>query len=237
MIVPEASVSTVAPIRSVLIRPTGRALSVSTDTPTAPVITVQPITQTVTEGASVTLIANASGSPSPTWQWKKNGVDISGATSRSLAFASVAEADEGSYTAVATNNQGSATTSAAVLTVNPVVADTTAPSPNPSTIASATPNSSTQITVVATTTVDVVSPPVEYNHAINGTYQGWQISATRIFSGLTPATTYSFRVKSRDAAGNETTQSDALDRTTDAASSAASPLGNRGSRTFAVGIL
>lgn len=208
-----------------------------TDTPTAPVITVQPITQTVTEGTALTLIANASGSPSPTWQWKKNGVDISGATSRSLAFTSITEADEGSYTAVATNSQGSATTSAAVITVNPVSADTTPPSPNPSTIASATVNSSTQITVVATLTVDVVSPPVEYNHAINGVYQGWQTSATRILTGLTPATTYSFRVKSRDAAGNETTQSAAMDRTTDAATSAASPLGNRGSRTFTVGIL
>lgn len=208
-----------------------------TDTPTAPVITVQPITQTVTEGTALTLIANASGSPSPTWQWKKNGVDISGATSRSLAFTSITEADEGSYTAVATNSQGSATTSAAVITVNPVSADTTPPSPNPSTIASATVNSSTQITIVATLTVDVVSPPVQYNHSIGGVYQGWQNSATRIFSGLTPATTYSFRVKSRDAAGNETTQSDAMDRTTDAATSAASPLGNRGSRTFTVGIL
>lgn len=117
------------------------------------------------------------------------------------------------------------------------VDDTTPPTPNPSTIASATVNSSTQITVVATTATDAVSSPVEYNHAIDGTFLGWQSSATRIFSGLTPATTYSFRVKSRDAAGNETTQSDAMDRTTDAATSAASPLGNRGSRTFAVGIL
>jgi len=116
-------------------------------------------------------------------------------------------------------------------------ADTTPPTPNPSTIDSVTVNSTTQITVVADLAVDVVSPPVQYNHSIGGVYQGWQNSATRIFSGLTPATTYSFRVKSRDAAGNETTQSDAMDRTTDAASSAASPLGNRGSRMFTVGIL
>jgi len=205
-----------------------------TDTPTAPVITVQPITQTVTEGASVTLIANASGSPSPTWQWKKNGSDISGATSRSLAFASVAEADEGSYTAVATNSQGSATTNAAVLTVSPA-GDTTPPNPNPSTIESITVNSTTQITVVATETNDVTSPPVEYNHSIDGTYQGWQVSRSRIFAGLTPSTAYSFRVKSRDSAGNETTQSAASSETTFAVSSAGNPAGNRGSRAIMFG--
>lgn len=208
------------------------------DTPAAPSITLNPVSQEVTAGDNVTFSANASGNPAVEWTWTKDGVTIPGATTRFLSLTSVTDLDEAVYVAIATNSQGTASSTGAALAVNPpVVADTTPPSPNPSTIASATPNSSTQITVVATTTVDVVSPPVEYNHAINGTYQGWQISATRIFSGLTPATTYSFRVKSRDAAGNETTQSDALDRTTDAASSAASPLGNRGSRTFAVGIL
>ena len=94
--------------------------------------------------------------------------------------------------------------------------DTTAPTPNPSTIASVTVNSSAQITVVADTAVDVVSPPVEYNHSIDGTYQGWQSSATKVFTGLTPSTLYSFRVKARDAEGNETTQSSASTATTDA---------------------
>lgn len=208
------------------------------DTPTAPSITLNPVSQEVTAGDNVTFSANASGNPAVEWSWTKNGVTIPGATTRFLSLTSVTSLDEGVYVAIATNSQGTASSTGAALSVAPpVVADTTPPSPNPSTIASVTPDSSTQITVVATTTVDVVSPPVEYNHAINGVYQGWQISATRIFPDLLPATTYTFNVKARDAAGNETTQSTALDRTTDAASSAASPLGNRGSRTFAVGIL
>lgn len=202
----------------------------------SPSFLAQPSNLTVTAGTTATFTCAATGNPAPTYQWRKNGSNISGATSASLVITNAQDADEGTYSCVATNSQGSATSTGATLTVN-ASADTTPPTPNPSTIASATVNSSSQITVVADTAVDAVSSPVEYNHAINGTYQGWQISATRIFSGLTPATTYSFRVKSRDAAGNETTQSDALDRTTDAASSAASPLGNRGSRTFAVGIL
>ena len=146
----------------------------------------------------------------------------------------MAEADEGSYTAVATNSQGSATTSAAVLTVNPA-GDTTPPNPDPSTIESITVNSTTQITVVATETNDVTSPPVEYNHAIDGTYQGWQVSRSFIFSALVPSTAYSFRVKSRDSAGNETTQSAATSATTFAVSSAGNPAGNRGSRSIVFG--
>lgn len=208
------------------------------DTPAAPSITLNPVSQEVTAGDNVTFSANASGNPAVEWTWTKDGVTIPGATTRFLSLTSVTDLDEAVYVAIATNSQGTASSTGAALAVNPpVVADTTPPTPNPSTIASVTPNGPTQITVVADLAVDVVSPPVQYNHSIGGVYQGWQISATRIFSGLTPATTYSFRVKSRDAAGNETTQSDALDRTTDAASSAASPLGNRGSRTFAVGIL
>lgn len=87
-------------------------------TPSAPTITLQPVTQTVTEGDDVTLSANATGSPAPTWQWKKGGADISGATTRFLVLLDVEEADEGSYTAVATNTEGTDTSAAGVLTVN-----------------------------------------------------------------------------------------------------------------------
>jgi len=116
-------------------------------------------------------------------------------------------------------------------------ADTTAPTPNPSTIASVTVNSSSQITVVADTAVDVVSPPVEYNHSIDGTYQGWQSSATKVFTGLTPSTLYSFRVKARDAEGNETTQSSASTATTEAVQATTpNPLAFRSNAMLAMGV-
>lgn len=88
-----------------------------TDTPAAPSITVHPTTQTVAEGVTVVLTANASGSPSPEWSWKKNGVTISGETTRFLTLDLITVADAGSYTATATNTEGSATSNAAVLTV------------------------------------------------------------------------------------------------------------------------
>ncbi|MFN7492235.1 MAG: immunoglobulin domain-containing protein, partial [Cyclobacteriaceae bacterium] len=66
---------------------------------TAPVITTQPIaSQTVCEGtANVTFSVVATGT-SLTYQWKKNGVDIGGATSTSYIIPTAATGDAGTYT-------------------------------------------------------------------------------------------------------------------------------------------
>lgn len=103
----------------------------------------------------------------------------------------------------------------------PASGDVTAPTPNPATIASALPDSSTQITVTATTATEVVSPPPAYAHSLvlDGTatvWQAWQDSPIMVFTGLIPSTAYDARVKSRDAALNETTQSAITDVNTNA---------------------
>jgi len=116
------------------------------------------------------------------------------------------------------------------------VEDTTPPTPNPSTIASVTVNSTTQITVVADTATDAVSSPVEYNHSIGGVFQGWQSSATRVFTGLLPGTLYSFSVRARDSAGNATTASVASTATTDASETTTpNPLAFRSNAMLAMG--
>jgi len=96
------------------------ALTISSTT-SAPAFTTQPASQTVTAGGSVTFSAAASGNPIPTYQWKKAGVNISGATSASYLIASTVTGDAGSYTVVATNSVSSVTSSAATLTVNAAV--------------------------------------------------------------------------------------------------------------------
>lgn len=83
----------------------------------APVITTHPVSQTVSASSSVTFTAGASGVPTPTYQWLRNGVALSGATNASLTFASVASTDAGVYALVATNVAGSATSNGATLTV------------------------------------------------------------------------------------------------------------------------
>lgn len=203
------------------------------DTATAPAITLQPVSQTVETGTNVTFSVNASGVPTPEWTWTKNGVPISGETTRFLTLTAVDEADEGSYVATATNSEGTAVTSAATLTVNPVVVpDTTPPFPNPSTIASAEADTYAQITAIADIALDASGNPVEYNFSVDDTYQGWQSSNTLVITGLVPSTTYYIGVKARDNVGNETTAAAPVAVTTLPAQvfSSPNPLGNRGSR-------
>src|SRR5687767_6085535 len=59
-------------------------------------------------GSNVTFIASADGSPAPTFQWRKNGNAIAGATNAILSFNAVTTADAGAYQVVATNEAGSA---------------------------------------------------------------------------------------------------------------------------------
>jgi hypothetical protein len=86
----------------------------------APSFTTQPASQTVTAGGSVTFTAAASGTPTPTYQWKKGGNNIAGATNSTFTINPVAAGDAGSYTVVASNVAGNVTSNAATLTVNAV---------------------------------------------------------------------------------------------------------------------
>ena len=58
------------------------------------------------------------GSPAPTYQWRKNGVALIGATGTTYTLASAQAGDAGSYDVVVTNSGGSATSAPAVLVVN-----------------------------------------------------------------------------------------------------------------------
>jgi hypothetical protein len=89
----------------------------------APSILTNPASQTVVSGNSVTFSASASGYPAPTVQWQRstNGstyTNISGATGTTLTLTSTTASQNGyKYRAVFTNSVGSATTTAATLTV------------------------------------------------------------------------------------------------------------------------
>ena len=57
----------------------------------------QPVAQTPAVGANINLTLAASG-PNLTYQWRKDGVAIAGATNATLNFPSVGLADAGAYT-------------------------------------------------------------------------------------------------------------------------------------------
>jgi plastocyanin len=87
----------------------------------APVITGQPVSQTVSNGANVTFTVTATGTAPLSFQWQKNGAAIPGATSSSLTLNAVTAIDAGSYTVVVSNAGGPVTSAAATLTINTAV--------------------------------------------------------------------------------------------------------------------
>lgn len=107
--------------------PVGKTASFTYSTPaaTAPAITSQPSNATVTVGATATFTVAASGTAPLTYQWRKDGVAISGATAASYSIANAQTTHAGNYTCVVTNSAGSATSTTATLTVtNAAVAPT-----------------------------------------------------------------------------------------------------------------
>ncbi|MDP4207584.1 MAG: immunoglobulin domain-containing protein [Bacteroidota bacterium] len=90
-------------------------------------ITTQPVSQTLCSGASATFSVVAGGTAPFTYQWKKNGTDISGATSSSYTIPTVSSSDAGSYTVAVTGTCGNATSSVATLTVNAATSISTQP--------------------------------------------------------------------------------------------------------------
>jgi hypothetical protein len=90
----------------------------------APTVITNPSDQSVNPGASVSFTAAASGFPAPTVQWQRSTdggasfTNIAGASSTSYTFTALAGDNGNHYRAVFTNTAGSATTTAATLTVS-----------------------------------------------------------------------------------------------------------------------
>jgi hypothetical protein len=87
---------------------------------TLPTITAQPVSRSAAVGANVTFAVTAVGTAPLTYQWRKNGTAISGATAATLALSNVQTTDTAAYTVVITNLAGSVTSEVATLGVIPV---------------------------------------------------------------------------------------------------------------------
>jgi hypothetical protein len=88
---------------------------------TAPTITTQPANRSVTVGKPATFTVTASGAPKLTYQWRKNGTSVSGATSATYTTAATTTSDKGAqFTVVVKNSAGSVTSNPASLTVSKI---------------------------------------------------------------------------------------------------------------------
>lgn len=165
--------------------------------PTAPTIAGQPQHITANLGQAASLGVVASSDAAVTYQWRKNGVAIAGATSATLAFAAVQPGDAGNYDVVVANLAGSVTSATAALTVRVPPAVATAPQ----------------------TQVAVAGGSVTFNVGANGTgplaYQ-WNkagvaiagaTSATLQLAGVQAGDTGAYSVTVTNAAGAATSPS------------------------------
>jgi hypothetical protein len=126
----------------------------------APAITSQPASLTVSAGQTATFNVTASGSDPLAYQWQRNGIAVVGATSASLTLAAAAGDNGALYAVVVSNAAGSATSNAATLTVDTVVAPAIGTQPA---AVGVTAGSPATFTVVATG-----SGPLAYQWRRNG---------------------------------------------------------------------
>src|SRR3954469_9648616 len=83
-----------------------------------PVLTVQPISQSVASGSNVVLNSAVTGTPPLSFQWLANGTNVPGATSNILTLKPVTILSAGDYIVVVTNVFGMATSDVARVTID-----------------------------------------------------------------------------------------------------------------------
>jgi hypothetical protein len=86
--------------------------------PAPPVIVQNPVSQTVSLGASVSFAVAATGTGPFTYQWNKDSAPIAGANAATFSISSVLVSDAAAYTVTVSNTGGNATSQPATLTVN-----------------------------------------------------------------------------------------------------------------------
>ena len=88
--------------------------------PANPVIVTPPVNQTVSASQPVTFTVGATGTAPLGYQWKKNGMDVVGATASSLNLPAAITADCGAaFSVVVSNGSGNVTSAGATLAVIP----------------------------------------------------------------------------------------------------------------------
>lgn len=169
-------------------------------TTSPPSFTTQPQSTSVNVGGSANFNVAVSGTPTPTLQWYRDSTLLSGQTTSTLSLTNVQTADAGSYTVIATNSAGSATSSAATLSVTTAPAITTQPQN-----ASATVGGSVTLSVVASGTA-----PLSYQWKKGGTAISGATSASYTISNVQTTDAGSYTVTVTNSIGSVTSNAATL---------------------------
>jgi len=188
----------------------GNSDSDSSSTSTVPAITTQPTSQTVAEGSSVSFSVVASGTATLSYQWRKGGTSISGATSATYSISAAASSDAGSYDVIVSNSAGSVTSSAATLTVSTSGSPTITTQPTSQSVAV---GASATFTVVATG-----SSTLSYQWRKDGTAISGATSASYAISSVASSDAGSYDVVVTNSIGSATSSAATLTVTTTSSS-------------------
>jgi len=94
-----------------------RDISLDAGTPVAPAILTQPYSEIANPGSPVTFSVTAVGRGTLSYQWFRNGTEMSGATNATLAVAAVEENDGAKFTCLVRNDAGETLSWAGLLEV------------------------------------------------------------------------------------------------------------------------
>jgi hypothetical protein len=159
-----------------------------------PTFSTHPASASVNVGANVNFTAAATGG-TITYQWRKDGAALSGATAATLGLTNVSVASAGSYDVVATNAGGSTTSNAATLTVSqPAVAPTITTQPLDAT---ATVGGTVSFSAAASGTA-----PITYQWTKDGAAVAGATAATLTLNAVTLASAGSYQLTATNAAGS-----------------------------------
>ena len=160
----------------------------------------QPSNQTACAGDSVSFTVTASGTAPLSYQWRKNGSNIGGATSSTYNIGSVSTSNAGSYDCVVTNSCGNATSNAATLTVNTAASITGQPS-NQTVCA----GDSASFSVTASGTA-----PLSYQWRKNGSNIGGATSSTYNIGSVSTSNAGSYDCMVTNGCGDSTSNTATL---------------------------
>ncbi len=188
----------------------------------APTITTQPQDQNVNQSGNAVLTVVATGTPSPSYQWRFDGTNIDGATGTSLTVANAQPADAGSYSVVVSNIAGAVTSADAVLTVTvPTVnvAPTITTQPQDQNV---NQSGNAVFTVAATGT-----PSPSYQWRFDGTNIDGATGTSLTVANAQPANAGSYSVVVSNIAGAVTSAPPTVLTVVDTTAPAITPAGNK----------